>query len=652
MQSFDPDSFTAVAQEGGFDLPQIEALIAGMIQGVMVMSEEAVVAVNQAAVELFEAASREQLLGPLAGLAEKFEVFIPNGARVPPANWPGARALRGETTANLVLQVRSSDGDRVWMHNYCASPIGDAAGTVRLALVTLEEISERLDVQAALRTSEERYRSLVAATAAVVWTMSAEGLFAEPQPSWEAYTGQKWEGHRGWGWTAMVHPEDRERVALAWQEAVLAVKPYEESGRLWHRASRDYRHYEARAVPILNADGSVREWAGSCIDVHERRVSAQREREARQQAEAANRAKDEFLAVLSHELRTPLMPALLTTADLAERPDLGPELRGQLQIVLRNIDLESRLIDDLLDHTRIKSGKLALRRELVDVGEVLRDTVRDAEPDFRRKDQTVRLNLDATTSHISGDAIRLRQIFWNLLRNAIKFTPLGGRIELTVTNPALDRLAVKVRDSGMGIAAEMLPRIFSRFEQGSVEVTRSYGGLGLGLAITKSLVELHGGAIRAASDGPGRGATFTVVLPTAADPRARIRSELVALRPPTRPLRILLVEDHDDTRNIMAGLLRRHGHTVTPAACVAEALEAGRAGDFELLISDIGLPDGDGRDLLRQLPPGLEAISLSGFGMEQDVAASKAAGFAAHLTKPIEFSRLRALIQEVMSGEK
>ena len=500
--------------------------------------------------------------------------------------------------------------------------------------------------------SEERYRSLVAATAAMVWTMSAEGVFAESQASWQAYTGQAWEGHRGWGWTSMVHPDDRERLALAWQRAVLAATPFTGLGQLWCRASRGYRHCEMRAVPILHPDGTVREWAGSCIDVHERWQSAEREREAREQAEAANRAKDEFLAVLSHELRTPLMPAMMTVADLAERTDLGPELRGQLQVVLRNIDLETRLIDDLLDHTRIQSGKLTLHRELVEVGELLRDTVRDAEPDYRRKDLTVRLNLDATASHVSGDAIRLRQVFWNLLRNAIKFTPLGGRIEITTSNPAQDRLAVKVRDTGIGISEEMLARIFGRFEQGGAEMTKSYGGLGLGLAITKSLVEVHGGAIRAASDGQGRGATFTVILATAADPKARIRSELVALQPPMRPLRILLVEDHDDTRNIMAALLRRHGHTVTPAASVAEALEAGSAGEIELLISDIGLPDGDGRDLVRQLPTGLRAISLSGFGMEHDVAASRAAGFAAHLTKPIEFSRLRALIQEVMMEKK
>lgn len=649
MPAFDSETLAGTVRENGFDFVQIGAVIADMPQGVAILSHEGVVLLNRSALELFGLTEDETPELPLRGLKESFIMTWPDGRPLPPDRWPGSRALNGERVENLVLHLRRRDREDVWINNYCASPVRDSAGAIRLAIVTIEEISARLEFQAELRRGEERYRSLVEMTAAVLWTMNAEGVIAEAQPSWEAFTGQGWEGQRGWGWTSMIHPEDRERLGLAWQEAVRTGAPFEITGRLWHRATGDYRHCEMRAVLVHHPDRTAVEWAGTCIDVHERWLSAERERLAREEAEAANRAKDEFLAMLSHELRTPLMPAMLTIADLAERTDLGPEVRGQLQIALRNIDLETRLIDDLLDHTRIKSGKLALHRELVDAGELLRDTVRDAEPDYRRKDQSVRLNLNALGSYISGDPMRLRQIFWNLVRNAIKFTPLGGRIEISTSNPALDLLAVKVRDSGIGIAAELLPRIFTRFEQGSAEVTKSYGGLGLGLAITKSLVELHKGAIRAASDGPGRGSTFTVILPVVEDPKARIRSELVALRPTLPSLNILLVEDHDDTRNVIAGLLRRHGHKVTPTACVAEALEAGRAGTYELLISDIGLPDGDGRELLDQLQlPGMRAISLSGFGMEEDLAASRAAGFAAHLTKPIDFARLRSLIQEVM----
>jgi PAS domain S-box-containing protein len=464
--------------------------------------------------------------------------------------------------------------------------------------LTLQKAAEE-----ALRRSEQRYRSLISTVASIVWIAGPTGEFQEPQLAWEAYTGQPFADHRGLGWIEVIHAEDREHALNLWQDAVENRSRFACSGRVWHAPSGQYRYFEARAVPILEPSGAVREWVGTAIDVHEHRLAEKAEQNARREAEAANRAKDEFLAVLSHELRTPLTPAFLSIDELMEMPQVPEAIRSELAVVRRNLGHETKLIDDLLDMTRIQSGKLELRWEVVDLHEVLRDTARDCMNDCRNKNLELGLELKAEQFHVRGDSVRLRQVFWNLLRNSVKFTPAGGIVELGTY--AIDgRLVVSVRDTGIGIPAEKLPRLFDRFEQGGTEVTRRFGGLGLGLAITKSLVELHGASIEASSRGPGEGATFRVHLRTVpAAPRVERITPAVA-KPAPSGVRILLVEDHDDTRVTLARLLKRQGHDVLSAGSVASALIVARARGFDLLVSDIGLPDGDGFDLLRQLPPG------------------------------------------------
>jgi CheY-like chemotaxis protein/two-component sensor histidine kinase len=298
--------------------------------------------------------------------------------------------------------------------------------------------------------------------------------------------------------------------------------------------------------------------------------------------------------------------------------------------------------------TRIQSGKLELRLEVLDLHDVLRDTARDCLGDCRRKNLELHVDLRAKESHVRGDAVRLRQVFWNLLRNSVKFTPAGGSIELRTQTSENGQLSVQVRDSGIGIPPERLPRLFDRFEQGGAEVTRRFGGLGLGLAITKSLLDLHKATIHAESSGPGEGASFYVQLPTVAAVPRMEQSGLTAFNPAPQGVKILLVEDHDDTRITLARLLKRQGHDVLSAGSCGSALIVARAREFDILISDIGLPDGSGLDLLGQLPEGTRAISLSGFGMEKDVAASKAAGYVAHLTKPVDFEQLNAIIRDTV----
>jgi len=385
-------------------------------------------------------------------------------------------------------------------------------------------------------------------------------------------------------------------------------------------------------------------------------------REAKEAAEAANRAKDQFLAALSHELRTPLTPVLALASALEEDEDLPVRVRHALGVIRRNVELEARLIDDLLDLTRISRGKLELRREVVDVRQLLAHAIEvccSAELASGR----IRLGLDlgAREHRVWADSPRLTQVFWNLLHNAVKFSPEGGEIHVRSWDEDDGRaLVVQVCDTGIGIAPDLLPRIFDAFEQTDRQITRRFGGLGLGLSLTKAIIGMHGGTLAAESAGENRGSTFTVRLPAGDVPATDTvnTGDTAGAAPPAEtartgtaatPLRLLLVEDHADTAEAMADLLRALGHQVTLAGSIASALTAAGAqeGQLDLVVSDLGLPDGSGLDLMRELSRryGLKGIALSGYGMEEDVQRSHEAGFSKHLTKPVDLQALKAAIQ-------
>ncbi|HSK80475.1 MAG TPA: ATP-binding protein, partial [Thermoanaerobaculia bacterium] len=364
------------------------------------------------------------------------------------------------------------------------------------------------------------------------------------------------------------------------------------------------------------------------------------------QAQAASRAKDHFLAALSHELRTPLTPVLLKTAMLRESPDLAPEIRTDLRMIQRNVELEAKLIDDLLDLTRITRGKLALHREVTDVHLLLDHVVKICADDVAGKRLHVDLRPEARERYVWADEARLQQVFWNLLKNAVKFTPAGGGIEIRTVNEEPGSIRIDVIDRGIGIEPETLPRLFSAFEQGDATITRTFGGLGLGLAICKALVDRHGGTLSGVSAGRGKGATFTVVLETVSTPSREQRAVAVAPTSAQRPLRLLLVEDHEPTLEVMTALLEAAGHQVKAARDLASGRRLAAAGDFDLLVSDLGLPDGSGLDLMRELHEryGLRGIAVSGYGMEEDLRRSRDAGFAEHLVKPVDPAKLKAAI--------
>ncbi len=412
-------------------------------------------------------------------------------------------------------------------------------------------------------------------------------------------------------------------------------------------------------APIRGEDGIIHGVVLVFRDFTERKQFEQNLQHAKEEAESANVAKDNFLAVLSHELRTPLTPVVVTLTSWTQNPSFPVEFRDDLGTLRRCAELEARLIDDLLDLTRIVRGKLALHMEAVDVHAMLDGVTRIYRSDLNAKSIVLEMHLNAQSRYVMADAGRLQQVFWNILKNAAKFTPAGGKIEIKCLNPASGRVEINITDTGTGMTPETIKRIFQPFEQGSAEIVRQYGGLGLGLSLSKAFVQAHGGTIAAASEGPGKGSTFTISMPTTSAPvmPAMPSSKSGSVPKPatgaTRPLRILLVEDHDDTSRVMSRLLERLGHQVRTADSVASALVAAEE-PFDLLLSDIGLPDGTGIDLIQQLRQrgknDFPAVALTGFGMEEDILKTREAGFTDHLTKPINFQRLQGVVQKVAEG--
>lgn len=404
-------------------------------------------------------------------------------------------------------------------------------------------------------------------------------------------------------------------------------------------SSMDHRWFDVRLYP--DAGGGL-----TCFlrDITERKSAEEELRRAKEAAESASQAKSDFLATLSHEMRTPLSPVMVTLSLMEAHPNLPTELRADLASIRRNVELEVQLISDLLDLTRVESGKLQLDFQSVDLHKVIQAVVDMC----RRPDAaSVTLELSADSIYVRGDSVRLHQIFWNLLINALKFTDVDGAIVIR-TEKVGGVIRTSVADSGIGIAPDLLPKLFTAFEQGDPRVARQRGGLGLGLAITRKIVEAHGGSIIARSGGKGEGSTFIVDLPVGEAPRQPEPSS--AKEAPSglaEHLHILLVEDHEPTLQAMSRLLQMMGHHVTTASTCAAARAAALDSDF--LITDLGLPDGTGLDLATELRAHFRgrAIALSGYGMDADVQASRAAGLSEHITKPVRIAALREAIRKV-----
>ena len=443
-------------------------------------------------------------------------------------------------------------------------------------------------------------------------------------------------------------------------EDVAADKPQRnlrEAARRGHirdqglRIRKDGSTFEAEVVltALRDADGNIRGYSKVTRDITDQIRSRELEAE-KMAAQKASKAKDDFLAALSHELRTPLTPALAAAIYLEDNAaKLPPEFAEDVQLIKRNVKLQARLIDDLLDLTRITRGKLHLDLESCDAHLAIRNAIETASSAIAAKKLKLSTSLHAKEHYILAECIRLQQVFWNLINNAVKFTPPGGQIAISTSNDERGRFRFEITDNGIGIEPKRLASLFVPFEQADPSVSRQFGGLGLGLAISKHLVNLHHGTIEAESRGRSFGATFKVTLNTLPEGARQTELESRARRHPRKPLRILLVEDHQDTRHTLSRLLTHFGHDVLVASSKQSALELLGAGEIDVLLCDVGLPDGSGYEVVSQArrKQPIKAIAITGFGTEEDFRRSKEAGFDSHLVKPVDLHELQTVLDQV-----
>lgn len=520
----------------------------------------------------------------------------------------------------------------------------------------------RAQAEAALLEAHRRFVTVANAAPVMIWMSGPDKQVTYFNEPWFQFTGRARERELGDGWLDGVHPEDRAACLETYARAFDERLPFRMEYRL-RRADGEYRYVLDRGVPLTGEDGTFSSYIGSCIDVTDAREALQSAEAAKDAAEQASRAKDAFLATVSHELRAPLSPILTWVRMLRGKQLTEEQVDKALAVIDRNARMQAQLIEDLLDVARIVEGKLRLQVRPVALVPVIQNALETVRPAADAKDIRLQVVLDSTIADIPGDPDRLQQVVWNLLSNAVKFTPKGGRIHI-VLERVNSHVELTVSDSGQGIPAEQLARLFDRFWQADSSTTRSHAGLGLGLAIVRHIVELHGGTVTADSPGPGKGSTFTVSIPVA--PVTRTTEELrrhplfsdASSVPPTRldGIRVLVVDDEPDTNESLRVLLDACGSEVRVAGSAAHALEILSRWTPDVLVSDIGMPVEDGYALLAKIrarPDGvgrIPAIALTAFASVEDRARLLSAGFKLHVAKPADPGELTAAIAAVLAS--
>lgn len=525
------------------------------------------------------------------------------------------------------------------------------------------DITDRKQAEEALRRSEAAFRTIANAAPALVWVGLPNGEVTFFNDRWYEYTGQSETEAIGFGWVETIHPDDVTQLLPHWEHCRQTGKIYEGEVR-YRRHDGVYRWHAFRALPRHAANGEIEAWYGLSVDISDR-VQTERDREcilqqeqaAREAAEAANRIKDEFLAVVSHELRSPLNPILGWAKLLRTRQLDEQKTTHALEVIERNAQMQAQLINDLLDVSRILRGKLSLDPKPIDLAFIIQAAMETVRLAAAAKSIQMYTQFEPDVGQVSGDAGRLQQVVWNLLTNAVKFTSAGGRVEIHLERVET-QAQITIRDTGKGIPADFLPYVFDQFRQESSATTRRFGGLGLGLAIVRYLVELHGGTVRADSPGEGQGATFTVRLPLM--PHQPLTNQPPSLPEPALNLqgsRILVVDDDDHTREFLAFLLELQGANVIAVATANEAIATLTQFQPDVLVSDIGMPDVDGYMLMQQVRAlsteqrRIPAIALTAYAGEIDYQQAIAAGFQRHLSKPIEPEVLIRAIAELRTKD-
>ena len=515
------------------------------------------------------------------------------------------------------------------------------------------DITATKEGQRALASSEARFRTLAEAMPQLVWERSAAGRFEFANRNLVEFTGLSFSEVQDLGLCSMIHPDDLEAVQGAWKRSVETREPYAVEYRLRRAADGVYVWFLSRAVPLLDDQGAVVRWLGTCTGIQEQKEVEARLREANERLADVDRRKDQFLGMLSHELRNPLA-AIRGALFVVDRAEPGsPQMKRGQAVIGRQVDHLTKLVDDLLDVTRVVRGKIVLQCERVDLVALARRTADDLQPLFLRQGVALENALPPHPVFVSADPTRLVQVVGNLLENAVKFTPRGGNAKLSIDDSTNETVVLRVSDSGVGLAAELIPHLFVPFMQADTTLDRTKGGLGLGLALVKGILELHGGQVRAESAGVGTGATFSVTLPALRrdDDETRETTGTTAARP-RAGRRVLLIEDNLDAAETLKEALELENHVVEVAHTGEEGLDMAHTFHPDVVLCDIGLPGHDGYWVARSLraDPSLRAVTLvalSGYASSEDVARGRLAGFDKHLAKPADIASLdRALTEE------
>ena len=568
------------------------------------------------------------------------------GHLLEPHEWTLARALSGNTALSDRVDIEpfGSPGERraIVLH---AKPIRDNERNIVGAVVAQMDISHQVKAEEALRESEAKFRIIANAMPQMVWSTRTDGYHDYYNQQWYDFTGVPVGSTDGMLWNGMFHPEDHERARALWHRSLEIGETYEIQYRLRHR-SGEYRWTLGRALPIRDTSGRITRWMGTCTDIHTQKLAEEELRES-------SRRKDEFLAMLAHELRNPLAP-ISTAAELIKLVSADERrVRQASDIISRQVSYMTDLVDDLLDVSRVTRGLTDLQKETLDLKKVIHSAIEQVRPLFGARHHELRLRIETADAHVLGDKTRLVQVIANILNNAAKYTPQSGEISLALYVDESEA-RISISDNGSGIAPSLLPYVFDLFTQAERTPDRAQGGLGLGLALVKSLTTLHNGWVEATSAGVGQGSTFTIGLPLQGLAEIELFRKAHGDVPPqsAKSLRLMIVDDNVDAAQSLASLLETKGHQVIVVGDAESALANAGIEAIQVFILDIGLPNIDGYELarrLRAMPQTSNAvlIALSGYGQAHDRVLSKAAGFDHHFVKPSDTQALTKILNQV-----